>query len=65
MNMEKKQFKLSSSDKKMSGVCGGLAEYMNMDATIVRLLYVFLTFFTGFFPGIVLYIVAAVIAPKG
>ncbi|MBQ7540636.1 MAG: PspC domain-containing protein, partial [Bacteroidaceae bacterium] len=51
-------------DKKLSGVCGGLAEYMNVDATIVRLLYVFLTFFTGFFPGIILYVVAALIAPK-
>jgi phage shock protein C len=63
MIMEPKKFKLSS-DKKLSGVCGGLAEYMNVDATIVRLLYVFLTLFTGFFPGIILYVVAALIAPK-
>lgn len=53
-----------SNDKQLAGVCGGLAEYLNLDPTIVRLAYVFLTVITGFVPGMIAYIIAAAIMPK-
>jgi len=54
----------STKDKKLEGVCGGLAEYFNMDSTVVRVAFAALVLFTGLFPGVVLYIVLAVIMPK-
>lgn len=59
--MEKKLTK--SFDKKISGVCGGIAEYLNMDPTVIRVAYACLTAFTTGFPGIVLYIILAIIMP--
>lgn len=53
----------SSSDKMLSGVCGGLAAYSNLDPTLVRLLAVVAIVLT--FPiGLIAYIVAAVVMPK-
>lgn len=60
--MEKKLTK--STDKKLAGVCAGLAEYFGMDATLVRVLYVVLTVFSAGFPGIVLYIIMTLIMPE-
>ena len=48
----------------LGGVCGGLAEYLGLDSTMVRLGYAFLSLFTAAFPGIMLYIVACIIIPK-
>ena len=59
--MEKKLYK-SNSDKKLDGVCAGIAEYFGVDATIVRLLWVAATLFVGF--GIIGYIVAAIVMPR-
>ena len=61
--MEKKLTR-SVSDKMLGGVCGGLAEYLVLDSTMVRLGYAFLSLFTAAFPGIMLYIVACIIIPK-
>lgn len=55
----------SATDSKLAGVCGGLAEYFGMDSTIVRLLWVLVTFFTGLVPGMVVYVVAWLIMPEG
>ena len=46
-------------------VCGGLAEYFDVDPTIVRVAYVLLTLVTGMFPGAVLYAVLAIVMPVG
>ena len=54
----------SKKDRKIAGVCGGLAEYFDIDATLVRLGWVILTFISGIFPFIIAYIVAAVIIPE-
>ncbi len=54
-----------SIDKKVSGVCGGLAEYLGFDATLLRVVYFALTFLTSWFPGIVIYILLALTMPKG
>ena len=59
--MRKRLYKIENG-KKLCGVCGGIAEYFNIDATIVRLLWVFLIFCVG--TGILAYIVAAIIMPK-
>lgn len=58
--MEKKLYK-STVNKKICGVCGGLAEYLNMDPTIVRLIAVLLTIAGGC--GVLAYIIAALIMP--
>ncbi|MDR0931345.1 MAG: PspC domain-containing protein [Clostridiales bacterium] len=51
----------SSKDRKIFGVCGGIAEYLNVDSTVVRLVVVALAIFFG--SGILLYIIAALIMP--
>ena len=58
--MEKKLYK-SRSDKKLCGVCGGLAKYLEVDPAIVRIIGALLVLFTGV--GLVAYIVAALVSP--
>lgn len=58
--MEPKKLYRSDRNKMICGVCQGVAEYINVDPTIVRLLWVIFGF-TGF--GIFAYIVAAIIMP--
>lgn len=53
-----------SKDKKISGVSGGIAEYFDFDPTIVRLGMAFFILVTGVFPGLVFYIVAAIVMPE-
>jgi phage shock protein C len=48
-------------EKLLSGVCSGIAEYFNVDPTLIRVGYILLTIFTGFFPGLIAYIILAVI----
>lgn len=57
-----KQFKRSYVDRKISGVCGGLAEYFRIDPSIMRLLYIILCF-ASFGAGVVLYIVLTLAVP--
>lgn len=59
--MDKKLYK-SNIDKKLCGVCGGIAEYFDMDSTVIRLLWMFLVLFAG--GGIIAYIIAAIIMPN-
>lgn len=42
-----KKLKVSNTDRVLMGVCGGVAEYFSIDATIVRVLYVLLAIFGG------------------
>ena len=58
--MEKKLYK-STTDKKLAGVCGGLAEYIGIDSTIVRLILVLAVLFAGV--GVLAYIIAALVMP--
>jgi phage shock protein C len=58
--MKKKLYK-SLTDKKICGVCGGIAEYFDIDSTLVRLGVVVLTILG--FSGIIAYIIAALIMP--
>ena len=55
--------KLSRSNNKMiGGVCAGIAEYLGLDPTIVRIVWVLLLFFAGF--GILLYLILWIVMPK-
>lgn len=62
MNIENKRLTKSRTDRKICGVCGGVAEYLNLDPTVVRLLWVLLAIFAG--TGLLVYIVAAFIMPE-
>src|SRR5580704_19617321 len=60
-----KQLTLSATNKKLAGVCGGLAEYLDVDATIVRLIWVALSVVPGgFVGGALAYFLAWIIIPK-
>ncbi len=58
--MAKRLYK--SSDRKISGVCSGIAEFLNIDSTIVRLVWIVLTCFSAG-TGIIAYFVCALIMP--
>ena len=59
--MEKKLYR-SKTDKKICGVCGGIAEYLGIDSTIVRLILVLAVVCAGV--GVLAYIIAALIMPE-
>ncbi len=60
-----KQITLSATDKKIAGVCGGLAEYLDVDPSIVRLVWVALSVVPGgFIGGALAYLLAWIIIPK-
>lgn len=52
-----------SANKTLAGVCGGIAEYFDVDPTLVRVVYATLTIFCGGFPGVLLYIILMLIMP--
>jgi phage shock protein C len=52
----------SRSNRQVAGVCGGLAQYFNLDATLIRILFVVLAVLGG--SGIVLYLAMWIIVPK-
>lgn len=61
-NMEQKKLTKSSADRKLCGVCAGIAEFFAIDPTLVRLLWVILTLCAG--SGIIAYLIAAIIMPE-
>jgi phage shock protein PspC (stress-responsive transcriptional regulator) len=52
-----------STDKLIAGVCGGIADWLGWDPTIVRLLYVLFSILSVAFPGIVVYLVLWFVMP--
>jgi len=50
--------------RKIAGVCLGFAQHLDVDVTLVRILWVFLTFAAGIVPGVVAYVLAWVIMPE-
>lgn len=54
----------SSRHKMIAGVCGGIAEYLGMDVTVVRVLYVLVSIVSAAFPGILAYIVLMFVMPR-
>lgn len=59
-----KKLTRSSSDCMLSGVCGGIADFLGIDSTLVRLAYALLTICSVGFPGVILYILMHFIVPK-
>jgi phage shock protein C len=53
-----------SNNKMIAGVCGGIAEWLGWDPTIVRVGYVLLSIFSAAFPGILVYIILWIVMPK-
>ena len=53
----------STYDRKIAGVCGGIAEYMHVDPTVVRVAYAVISLLSGAIPGVIVYILLAVIMP--
>ncbi len=62
--MKDKKLIRSADDRMLAGVAGGLAEYLDIDPVIVRLLFVIITLFGGGLVGILLYAVLWVIMPE-
>lgn len=58
--MKKRLYK-SSTDKKVCGVCGGIANSFDVDPTVIRLIWVIFTLVGG--SGLIAYIIAAIIMP--
>ncbi len=54
----------STTDKMVAGICGGVAEYAEIDPTIVRLVVAFLSIITGVFPALLVYVLGAFIIPE-
>lgn len=63
MSSSPKKF-TKGGDKKIAGVLSGVAEYFNLDPTLVRVGFMVLAFFTGFFPAVIVYLITALIAPS-
>ncbi len=59
--MNGKKLYKSSTDKKLAGVCGGIAEYFGIDSTLVRLGWVVFSLLGG--SGLLAYLIAAIIMP--
>jgi len=63
MAKKKKRIYKSKGNKILCGVISGFGEYLDVDAVILRAIYVLATAFTGLFPGIIAYIVLCLIIP--
>ncbi len=61
--MNKKLYK-SNTDKMLCGVLGGFAEYLGVDSTLVRLVFAVLSLFSAGFPGLLIYIICALVIPE-
>ncbi len=65
MTVQGQRLSRSGSDRMLAGVCGGLAAYFELDATIVRLVWAGVTAFTAVIPGVLVYLLFVVIVPVG
>ncbi len=54
----------SQRNRMIAGVCGGIAEWLGWDPTVVRVLYVLVSVLSVAFPGIVVYLLLWIIMPK-
>ncbi|MBR6856561.1 MAG: PspC domain-containing protein [Bacteroidaceae bacterium] len=59
---EEKKLKRSKSDKKILGVCGGIAKYFDVDVTIIRILFLIGLFCVG--GGLLAYLICALVMPE-
>ncbi len=64
MNTTNKRLYKSKDNRVISGVLGGVGEYFNTDPVILRVCYIIITAFAWFIPGIVAYILMAIVIPE-
>jgi len=62
--MNEKRLTRSSDDRMLAGVAGGLADYLDADPALIRILFVILTLLGGGFTGILIYIILWIIMPE-
>jgi phage shock protein C len=62
--LARKKLMRPRADRKIAGVCAGMAEYFDLDITLVRVLWIVITFFTGIVFGVIGYIVAWIVMPE-
>ena len=62
--MKNKKLYRSTNNKMLSGVCAGFADFIGIDPTVVRAIYALVSFFTGGFAGVIVYIMLAIIIPE-
>ncbi len=55
----------SSTNRILGGVCGGIAQWLGWNATLVRVLYVVVTILSAAFPGILVYVILWILMPRG
>ena len=53
-----------SSNRILAGVCGVIAEYFDVDPTLIRVVYLILSLFSAGFPGLLLYIILMILMPN-
>ncbi len=63
--MNGKPLTRSSSDKMFFGVCGGIARWLGWDSTLFRVVYVLVSVCSAAFPGILVYLILAIVMPVG
>ena len=59
-----KRLVLKQSDKKITGLCSGIADYVDVDVTVVRLIVLTVIIMSGVLPGLFVYLIASAITPK-
>ena len=59
-----KKFRKSKDNVLLTGILGGVGEYFEMDPVVIRLLFLFIVFLTGFFPGVFFYVISAFLLPE-
>ena len=63
-NHHHKKLYRSTTNRILGGVCAGIAEYINIDPSVIRLIWALVVIFTAFVPGILAYIIALLIIPS-
>lgn len=59
-----KRLTRSTHDRMIAGVCGGIAEYFDVDSTLVRVAFVLLSVLSAAFPGLLVYIIMWLVVPE-
>ncbi len=61
--MSDKKLRRSRQNSMIAGVVGGLAEYFDLDVTVLRIIYVLVSLFSAAFPGLIVYLILWVLMP--
>ena len=64
MAMPRNPLRRSRTNRMISGVCGGLADWLGWDATLVRILYVLVSICSAAFPGLLVYVILWIVMPE-